>query len=74
MAEKRYAPEGSLIGTLENTACVSSLHGLERAMAQGFMKEACRNLCAWFNDPATLLDYLEQDAAAPMDVRHLKNI
>lgn len=46
----------------------------ERAMEQGFMKEACRSLCAWFDDPAKLLDYLEQDVAAPMDVRHLKNI
>jgi len=45
MAEKRYAPEGSLIGTLENTACVSSLHGLERAMAQGKILEGIALMC-----------------------------
>lgn len=46
----------------------------QRAMDQGFMKPACSQLCAWFDDPAELLDYLEQDAATPMDVGHLKNI
>ena len=46
----------------------------EQAMAQGFMKPQCRNLCAWFDDPAALLDHLESDAAQQLDVRHYKNI
>ncbi len=45
MTEKRYAPEGSLIGTMENTAYISSLHGLERAMAQGRILEGIVLMC-----------------------------
>ena len=46
----------------------------EQAIRQNFMKPACRSLFSMFKDPDLLLDALEQDAAAPMDVRHLKNI
>jgi len=33
---------------------------LEKAMADGFMKEECRTLWAAFEDADALLDYLEQ--------------
>jgi len=46
----------------------------ERAVEQGFLKPECRNLCAWFHTPDALLDYLESDSAANLDVAHLKNI
>lgn len=45
MTERRYAPEGSLVGTPENTAYISSLHGLERAMAQGKILEGIVRMC-----------------------------
>ena len=45
MTEKRYAPEGARIGTAENTAYTSSLHGLERAMAQGRILEGIALMC-----------------------------
>lgn len=45
MTERRYAPEGALIGTAENTAYTSSLHALERAMAQGRILEGIALMC-----------------------------
>ena len=45
MTDKTYAPEGTLIGTAENAACVSSLYGLERAMAQGRILEGIAVMC-----------------------------
>ncbi len=45
MTEKRYAPEGNLIGSAENNAYISSLHGLERAMAQGKILEGIALMC-----------------------------
>lgn len=45
MAERRYAPEGALIGSAENTAYTSTLHGLERAMAQGRILEGMALMC-----------------------------
>ena len=39
----------------------------ERAMEQGFLRRECSNLCAWFEDPDALLDYLESDAARQLD-------
>ena len=47
---------------------------LETAIVQNFMKPACRKLYAMFEDPESLLDYLESDCATQLDVRHLKNI
>ena len=47
---------------------------LETAIEQNFMKPACRQLYAMFEEPEALLDYLESDQAAALDVRHLKNI
>lgn len=47
---------------------------LENAIAQNFMKPACRQLYAMFDNPEALLDYLESGQAAALDVRHLKNI
>ncbi len=45
MTERRYAPEGALIGTAENTAYTSSVHALERAMAQGRILEGIALMC-----------------------------
>lgn len=45
-----------------------------RAVEQGFLKPECQALCAWFETPQTLLDYLESDAATSLDVAHLPNI
>jgi len=39
----------------------------ERAMEQGFLRRECQSLCAWFDEPAQLLDYLESDAAKNLD-------
>ena len=39
----------------------------ERAMEQGFLRRECTNLCAWFDEPEALLDYLESDAAKNLD-------
>ena len=45
MTEKGYHPEGALIGSTENTAFTSSIHGLERAMAQGRILEGIALMC-----------------------------
>ena len=39
----------------------------ERAIEQQFMKPACRNLFAMFEDPTQLLRYLESDEAKQLD-------
>jgi uncharacterized protein (TIGR00730 family) len=39
----------------------------EQAMEQGFLRRECGSLCAWLDDPDTLLDYLESDAAHQLD-------
>lgn len=46
----------------------------EQAVEQGFLKPECRALCAWFDTPEALLDYLESDAAKNLNTAHLKNI
>ena len=45
MCENTYLPEGSLIGTKENSEYLSSVQGIERAMAQGKILEAVAVLC-----------------------------
>lgn len=45
MTEKRYLPEGSLIGTHENSAALSSLSAIERAFAQGRILEGMATMC-----------------------------
>lgn len=45
MAERRYAPEGALIGSAENAAFTATLHGLERAMTQGKILEGMALMC-----------------------------
>ncbi len=45
MSENKYLPEGMLIGGQGNTEYVSSLQGLERAMAEGKILEATAILC-----------------------------
>ena len=45
---------------------------LEQAIAQGFMRPECRALYAFFDDPETLLDYLEE-TPAELDVTKLRN-
>lgn len=45
MTEKRYYPEGALIGSAENALYTSSIHGLERAMAQGRILEGIALMC-----------------------------
>ena len=39
----------------------------EHAMEQGFLRRECASLCAWFDDPDALLDYLESDEAKNLD-------
>jgi len=45
MTEQRYSPEGTRIGSAENTWYTSSLHNLERAMAQGKILEGIALVC-----------------------------
>lgn len=45
MTENNYRPEGMLINTLENRDALSSLGGLEKAMASGRILEARVVLC-----------------------------
>ena len=47
---------------------------LEAAVNEGFMKRACLSLYGVFDEPAALLDYLEEYDGGALDVRHLKNI
>lgn len=45
MLQNKYLPEGSLIGTSENREYISSLHGLERARAEGKILEGVVAFC-----------------------------
>lgn len=45
MTERRYSPEGTRIGSAENTLYTATLHGLERAMAQGRILEGIALMC-----------------------------
>ena len=46
---------------------------LQHAVKEKFMKPACRNIYGVFSDADALLDYIEKEASAPIDLRHLKN-
>ena len=45
MANNEYRPEGSLWGTEENTACLSSWEAMEAAMAEGRILEGLVHRC-----------------------------
>lgn len=47
---------------------------LEQAIEQGFMRPECRGLCAFFEDPEQLLDYLENDTGAAIDPSKLRDV
>ena len=47
---------------------------LEQAIAQGFLRPECRGLCAFFEDPDALLDYLETDTGAAVDPSKLRDV
>ena len=47
---------------------------LETAVTEGFMKRVCLSLYGVFDNPETLLEYVERYDACALDVRHLKNI
>lgn len=47
---------------------------LEQAMEQKFMRPECRGLCAFFDDPETLLDYLESDPVVTADPSKLREV
>lgn len=47
---------------------------LEQAIEQGFMRPECRGLCAFFDDPEQLLDYLENDTGVAIDPSKLRNV
>jgi len=46
---------------------------LEQAITQGFMRPECRGLCAFFEDPEELLDYLEHDPGTAVDPSKLRD-
>ena len=47
---------------------------LETAVTDGFMKQAVLSLYGVFDDPETLLEYVEQDDVSALDVHQLKYI
>ena len=47
---------------------------LEQAIEQGFMRPECRGLCAFFEDPEQLLDYLESDPGTAVDPSKLRDV
>lgn len=47
---------------------------LEQAIKQGFMRPECRGLCAFFEDPEELLDYLETDNGSAVDPSKLRDV
>ena len=72
VADSRYPRNGRFIEEIGYYDPMKEM--LETAIEQNFMKPACRQLYAMFEEPEALLDYLESDCAAQLDVRHLKNI
>ena len=47
---------------------------LEQAIAQGFMRPECRGLCAFLEEPAELLEYLENDKGLAVDPSKLRDV
>ena len=47
---------------------------LEQAIEQGFMRPECRGLCAFFEEPEQLLDYLESDPGTVVDPSKLRDV
>ena len=47
---------------------------LEQAIAQGFLRPECRGLCAFFEQPGQLLDYLEKGPEKVMDPTKLRDV
>ena len=41
---------------------------MERIMDKGFMKRECADLCGYYEEPADLLDYIENVHEEPMDI------
>ena len=46
----------------------------EKAIDEKFMTEKCRELCAFFDDEAELISYIENYRGSLESVKHLKNI
>lgn len=47
---------------------------LEQAIEQGFLRPECRELCAFFENPEELLDYLEKGPAKVADPSKLRDV
>ena len=47
---------------------------LEQAIEQGFLRPECRELCAFFDDPGQLLDYLEKGPVKVADPTKLRDV
>lgn len=47
---------------------------LEQAIEQGFLRPECRELCAFFDDPEELLDYLEKGPVKVADPTKLRDV
>lgn len=47
---------------------------LEQAIEQGFLRPECRALCAFFDDPEALLDYLEKGPTKVEDPSKLRDV
>lgn len=63
------------IGVLNTRDYFAPLHAMfEASIQEGFVKPACRALYAMLDDPEALLDYIESDEAANVNVRGMKNI
>lgn len=47
---------------------------LEQAIEQGFLRPECRGLCAFFDEPEALLDYLEKGPEKVIDPTKLRDV
>ena len=47
---------------------------LEQAIEQGFLRPECRGLCGFFDEPETLLDYLEKGPEKVIDPTKLRDV
>lgn len=68
----QHAKPIAILNTLDYFAPLQAL--LDHTIALGFMKPACRALWAMFEEPASLLDFLESDAAFQVSAKGMKNI